>query len=348
VAPSSNQNKTDVRSDFASRKVGSSVDESPSGDNRNGAEPPPRAEKPSVSSSTNNKSHILFLVSEAISSWGRAFAARAPGVDVCVLLRNGARELFKLLENNQSANPESNAAAEREVRDFLDKFANFANIKPDDARAILAAACEPSAPETPSFVSPSDSLEFINPATWEGQPVPEREWLVGERIPVGNVCLLSGDGAIGKTTIALQLAAAIACGARDWLGAVVEKSGPVIFFSAEEDAGEVHRRLTAVVGYLGISFSNLAKLQLLCMPGEDAVLGLLGKDGMVHPTPLLCRLEVSACRTRPALIVIEAAAEVFAGKAYENVFCVLGRYRMLRDFKLFGCLWYGNLDTDRR
>ena len=46
----------------------------------------------------------------------------------------------------------------------------------------------------------------INPAQWEGTIVPPRRWLSKNRIPMCEVTGLGGDGGIGKTQIALQLA----------------------------------------------------------------------------------------------------------------------------------------------
>jgi RecA-family ATPase len=67
-------------------------------------------------------------------------------------------------------------------------------------------------------------LDFLDPTAWEGQPVPSRRWLVPHRIPMANVTMLNGDGAAGKTTIALQLLAATVRGT-DWLGSVVDEPG---------------------------------------------------------------------------------------------------------------------------
>jgi RecA-family ATPase len=155
-------------------------------------------------------------------------------------------------------------------------------------------------------------LAFLDPAGWEGQPVPERRWLVRNRIPMANVTLLNGDGAAGKTTITLQLGAAVVRGS-DWLGAVVDEPGPCVFLSAEEDFDEVHRRLGAIVAHHGVSYRELGGLHIHCMPGEDSVLGQAGKDGVVRATPLLHRLEQSVCDIRPSLIAIEASADVFGG-----------------------------------
>jgi AAA domain len=53
-------------------------------------------------------------------------------------------------------------------------------------------------------------IAFTSAATWHEKAIPALRWTVRERILRGNVAILSGDGAIGKTTIALRLAAAVA------------------------------------------------------------------------------------------------------------------------------------------
>jgi AAA domain len=40
---------------------------------------------------------------------------------------------------------------------------------------------------------------IINPANWEGLPIPPREWIVPDYIPHKTVTLLGGDGATGKS-----------------------------------------------------------------------------------------------------------------------------------------------------
>ena len=42
-------------------------------------------------------------------------------------------------------------------------------------------------------------LRIIDPTQWQGQPVPEREWIAPDFIPAGTVSLLSGEGAGGRS-----------------------------------------------------------------------------------------------------------------------------------------------------
>jgi AAA domain len=108
---------------------------------------------------------------------------------------------------------------------------------------------------------PIEPLEFVLAESFEDQPVPKREWLVEGRIPTANVSLLGGDGAVGKTLLALMLSVAVIRGIK-WLGVDVLKAGPVIFFSAQEDKDEVHRRLDAIIAHEGIRFADLNNLHL--------------------------------------------------------------------------------------
>lgn len=182
----------------------------------------------------------------------------------------------------------------------------------------LAAAAPPWQRAAPDSEDPATErkepirpLDFSSVAEWHGQDVPERRWLVPRRIPMANVTLLSGDGAAGKTTIALQLCVAVVCGS-DWLNAVIDQQGLAFFFTAEEDDDEIRRRLAAIVAHRQISFRDLVELKRWCQPCGDAALAVADRSGtLVRPTALFEQLEAAAIETRPALIVIEAAADVF-------------------------------------
>src|SRR5262245_5597145 len=82
--------------------------------------------------------------------------------------------------------------------------------------------------------APARFARAINPADWEGALIPIREWVVPDYIPQEAVTLLSGDGGLGKSLLALQLAVARAL-ARDWIGLLPEP-GRTLVLSAEDDA----------------------------------------------------------------------------------------------------------------
>jgi hypothetical protein len=102
----------------------------------------------------------------------------------------------------------------------------------------------------------SERLAFIKIAEWQDQPVPERQWIVGDRIPAKNVTLLSGEGSIGKSILSLQLAVAVVLG-KDWLCSLPDL-GPVIAVCCEDDEDEIWRRLDLILAHYGASVLKYA------------------------------------------------------------------------------------------
>ena len=109
-------------------------------------------------------------------------------------------------------------------------------------------------------------LETINAASLAWKQVPRQHWLVEDIIPEGNVTLLSGDGATGKSLLALQLAVAVATGGH-WFGFKPEPGG-ALYVSAEDEIEELHRRLARIAPKL----DALDQLTIIPLAGKDAVL----------------------------------------------------------------------------
>jgi RecA-family ATPase len=145
-------------------------------------------------------------------------------------------------------------------------------------------------------------------------PIPPRDWAVRDRIPAGNVTLLSGEGSIGKSLLLLQAAAASVVG-RDWIG-TMPASGPAMYLSCEDDDNEVCRRLDPIAKLYGVSRLDLknAGLHVLDYVGRDAALGFVDRRERILPTPLFERLKREAKRIRPQLLILDTASDVFVGK----------------------------------
>lgn len=113
---------------------------------------------------------------------------------------------------------------------------------------------------------------------WLRETPPQRSWLLAREdgTPVlarGVVGLLVAPGGRGKTFALCGLALAIATG-RHWLGAIhVVTPGRVVLGLAEEDEGEVRRRLHAAAADMGLSEHALAEAEAKIIP-----LGLAGRD----------------------------------------------------------------------
>lgn len=98
-------------------------------------------------------------------------------------------------------------------------------------------------------------LAVIDPAGWQGQPVPPRRWLVEGLIPHGAVTLLGGDGGLGKSLLMLQLQTAAAT-ATPWLGVPTEACSSFGLY-CEDDEGELHRRMAAICDGFGLALTDL-------------------------------------------------------------------------------------------
>jgi len=180
---------------------------------------------------------------------------------------------------------------------------------PDNATRPQQSATGPQAQQ-------SAEIDFVDMATWDDCDPPPREWTVRDMIPRRNVFLFSGEGAAGKTLLALQLAVAHALG-RDWLGTLPEP-GPVIFLGAEDETDELHRRLNDILNSYQATFADIkGKLFLMSFAGQDAVLGHTDKrTGLVMATPLYEKLLRAAAEIGPVMICLDTSADVFAGMRY--------------------------------
>lgn len=147
-----------------------------------------------------------------------------------------------------------------------------------------------------------------------GDAVPTRDFLdSGSFFPMRNVSGLSGDGGVGKTLAALQLAVATASTDLLWLGFDILHHGRVLFLSAEDDRDEVHIRLAGICEAEGIDLHSLDEnLAFLHAAGHDVVLAVEEKGGRVKPTETFARLRRACEKVRPKLLILDPAANLFA------------------------------------
>lgn len=192
-------------------------------------------------------------------------------------------------------------------------------------------------------------LEGIRASSFAGREIPARQFVDGFGFfPAAELCYLSGPGGGGKTTIALQLAAAVAmpiaaCPQTHWLGAPVGIRGPVLFVSCEDDEFECQRRLEAAAAAEAFNLHDLRDLRIydLSARQEKALLVSPQRNRLVK-TPMLSALEEQIALIRPALVIIDnraqaidcdeidrslatRASNVFShlGKLYDTTFVIL-------------------------
>jgi len=154
--------------------------------------------------------------------------------------------------------------------------------------------------------------QFVDPSGWAGRPVPSRSWFIEGLVPGRTVTLLSGDGGVGKSLLALQLGLASALGV-ETLG-LEPAPGRVLYVGAEDEVAEFHRRTADILRGLGGTFAGLRnRLLLMPLAERDAVLALPDKAGTMVPTPLLTTLIEKVATWRPGLIVLDTLADLFGG-----------------------------------
>ena len=134
------------------------------------------------------------------------------------------------------------------------------------------------APRKPNSSAEADAperkpLQWADTSTWDAEPCPRREWAVMERIPLRQVTLFSGEGAIGKSIVELMLGVAHVM-AKDWLGSLPEPGG-AFYFGCEDDEDELRIRLTAIGEHYGTTFDELKPkgFRFKSLAGDEAVLG---------------------------------------------------------------------------
>lgn len=161
-------------------------------------------------------------------------------------------------------------------------------------------------------------LRTICAAELHDVPVPVREFHVAGLIPARTVTMIGGDGGVGKSLLAKQLACSTALGC-EWIGHQVEP-GRALYLSAEDDLDEVHRRLADIVAGYGAELRDLSDLRIAPLAGEDAVLATpAGRTNILTATPLWQALEGMVADFRPRLIVLDTLADLFGGQENERI-----------------------------
>lgn len=148
-------------------------------------------------------------------------------------------------------------------------------------------------------------------STWASRTPPERAWTWRGWIPAGRVTLFMGDGGVGKSITAQTIMTACAAGLGELWGWHIA-SGVCLGVYSEEEADELERRQRPICRELGVRLEALDDLHILSRYGGDNLLAVY-RDGIAIPTEFFDRLEATVATLHPHLLVIDPAADFFAG-----------------------------------
>lgn len=156
-----------------------------------------------------------------------------------------------------------------------------------------------------------EPLVPIDPATLYGLPVPPRQWLVPNWIPMARASSIYGEGGEGKTLLAQMLATACAIDGAKWLGLPVRRCNSLMLF-CEDDLEEMHRRQEAINQHYGCTFADLSAMRWLPRLGEDNVLMTFDGSRALR-TQLLQSVLAMAKEHEAGLIITDTLADIFSG-----------------------------------
>jgi len=99
--------------------------------------------------------------------------------------------------------------------------------------------------------APIRITDWLAQRRFGGDPAPRR-WLIEGIFPIAQPALIAASGGVGKSFLLLSLARAVAAERGPWLnvpqlfGGSLSSHGTAVYFTAEDDAIEVHNRLRAL------------------------------------------------------------------------------------------------------
>lgn len=183
-------------------------------------------------------------------------------------------------------------------------------------RAETEKKSEEKSTEAFSEIAPRDDGPF-RASDFVGEPA-ERRWVVKDWIVDGAVNSLYGDGGLGKTLLAQQLACCVSMGV-PWLGIETIK-GSVMAVLCEDDVDELHRRHNEIKAAMGYAVGNpFSDVWLWPRVGHDNVLVRWDRDAKATLGDFAQRLMDEIEDKQPSVLILDTLSDFYGGNEIDRV-----------------------------
>ncbi len=158
-------------------------------------------------------------------------------------------------------------------------------------------------------------LDFFTNGT-----APERDWIIPDWIPKGEMGSLYGSGSSGKSLLSLQLGLSLVT-ETDFLGLPVAHPMDFIGLYCEDDRNEIHRRLDAIrrSSLYDFEAKNTHSFKAWCRAGKDNAL-VKGDGNDIKAggfMPKLVSYLDTLDKAKPKFMVLDTLSDIYVGD--ENV-----------------------------
>jgi RecA-family ATPase len=158
-------------------------------------------------------------------------------------------------------------------------------------------------------------LALFDPRDLTGQPIPQREWIVPQWIPMHRATGIYAPPGTGKT-LSMQLLCTAAAIGKLWLGLPVRQCKSVLLY-CEDDLKEMHERQDAINRFYGVTFDDLGLMRWLPRLGKDNVM-MTFEQGRGTLTTLFHNVLAEVKAFGAQLVIFDTLSDVFAGSEIDR------------------------------
>lgn len=170
-------------------------------------------------------------------------------------------------------------------------------------------------PVTEEPLPPMIAIRSLTP--FDPKAIPVRPWVIRGWLLKRQVAMLIAPPGVGKSTITLQQAIAIATG-REWGGWQIERPGKVMLINMEDDEHEMQRRTAAALEVMGVTQDEIAGRLIIHDGDREFLIIKSSPSGEIVWSPLVGELTETIKRNDISVLIVDPFAETLVGEENSN------------------------------